>query len=80
MFFKIGARLETLLKRDSNTGVILRNLRILQEHLFLQSASTLMAASNSKQCEPKKTHTLKVYAVEKEMVYLNGTSKVSVSR
>ena len=25
-------------------------------------------------------HTLKVYAAEKEMIYLNGTSKVSVSR
>ena len=25
-------------------------------------------------------HTLKVYATEKEMIYLNGTSKVSVSR
>ena len=25
-------------------------------------------------------HTLKAYAAEKEMIYLNGTSKISVSR
>ena len=46
---------------------------------FLQNTSTLMAASGSKQCKPMK-HTLKVYAAKKEMTYLNGTSKVSVSR
>ena len=33
----------------------------------------------SKQCKPLK-NTPKVYAVKKEMMYLNGTSKVSVSR
>ena len=33
----------------------------------------------SKQCKPMK-HTLRVYAAEKEMIYLNGTSEISVSR
>ena len=32
----------------------------------------------SKQCKPMKT-SLKVYAAENEMIYLNVTSKVSVS-
>ena len=31
-------------------------------------------------CVNQWKHTLKVYAVEKEMIYLNGISKVSVSR
>ena len=39
-----------------------------------------MAASGSKQCKPMKAYTESLYAVEKEMIYLNGTSKVSVSR
>ena len=38
----------TLLKKD--IVVLLRNLRNLYEHLFLQNTSTLMAASGSKQC------------------------------
>ena len=29
MFFKIGVRPETLLKRDSNTGIFIQNLRNL---------------------------------------------------
>ena len=63
MFFKIGVRPETLLKKDSNTGFFLRNLRNLKEHLFLQNTSTLMAASRTKQCKPMKTYT--VYPAEK---------------
>ena len=46
--------------------------------LVLQNTFTLVAASGTKQCKPVK-HTLKVYAAEKEMIYLNGTFKVSVS-
>ena len=57
MFFKISVRPETVLKKDSNTGVFLQNLRNLQEHIFLQNTSTLMAASGSKQCKPMKTYT-----------------------
>ena len=45
--------------------------------LFLQN--TLVAVSGSKQCKPMK-NTMKVYAAEKEMIYLKGSSKVSVSR
>ena len=63
MFFKISVRPETVLKRDSNTGVFLQNLRNLQEHIFLQNTTTLMAASGSKQCKPMKTHT-EVYPAE----------------
>ena len=52
MFFKIGVKPATLLKRDSNTGVFLR------KPLFLQNTSTLIAASGSKQCcKPMNTYT-----------------------
>ena len=78
MFFKIGVRPETLLKRDSSTGVFLPNLRNLLEHLFLQNTSTLMAASCSKQCKPMKT--LKVYPAEKRNDMPERYFKVSVSR
>ena len=50
----------------------------LRTSFFLQNTSTLMAASSNKQCKPMKT--LKVYVAEKEMIHLNGTSKVSVSK
>ena len=40
-----------------------------------QNTSTLVAASGSKQRKPMKTYTS-----EREMIYLNGTSKVRVSR
>ena len=39
-----------------------------------------MAASGNKQCKPMKAYTESLYAVEKEMIHLSGTSKVSVSR
>ena len=45
---------------------------------FLQNTSTLMAAAVNSVNQRK--HTLKVYAAKKEMIYLNGTSKFSVSR
>ena len=56
MFFKIGIRPATFLRRHSNTGVFLWNLRNLEEHLILQNNSTLMATSGSKQCKPLKTY------------------------
>ena len=81
MFFNIAVRLATLFKRNSNTGVFLRNLQNFLKHLFLQNTSTLVAASGSKLCKPMKIYTeVKVYAAEKEIKYLNGTFKVSNSR
>ena len=46
---------------------------------FLQNNSTLEAASGSKQCKPMKAYTERLYAAEKEMIYLNGSSQVSAS-
>ena len=79
MFFKIGVRPANLLRRDSNTGSFLLNLRNFLKHLFLRTPvlQRLLLAVNSIK---KWKHTLKVYAAEKEMIYLNGTSKVNVSR
>ena len=47
--------------------------------LFLENTSTLLAASGSKLWKPMKTLNIKVYAAEKEMINLNGTSKARVS-
>ena len=41
MFFKIGVRPATLLKRDSNTGVFLWNLRIIKSTLFYRASLLL---------------------------------------
>ena len=73
MFFKIGVRPATLLKRDYSTGAqvfcykiyeIFRNTFIYRRPLLWW----LLMAVNSK---------VKVYAAEKEMIYLNGASKAS---
>ena len=79
MLFKIGVRPANLLKGDSNTGGFQLNLRNIQEHLFLRTPllQWLLLAVNSKN---KWKHTLKVYVAKKEMIYLNGTSKVNVSK
>ena len=52
----------------------------LRAHLFLQNTSTLMAASGSKHCKTMKTYTESFSCQKKEMMYLNGTFKVSVSK
>ena len=48
------------------------------KNTFLQNTSTLMAASGSKQCKPMERYTKSILP-KKEMIYLNGTSKVSAS-
>ena len=80
MFFKIGVRSATLLKRDHDTGVFLGYLQNFKEHLFLQNNSALVAASGNKHCELMKTYTESLCCREKKMIYLNGSSKISVSR
>ena len=72
------------------TSVKMRyQIRILWNLLDLKQKQTLMilpvVAVMSKWCKWSKQwnqlrHTLKVYAAEKEMIYLNGTSEVRVSR
>ena len=72
-------RLETLLKRDSNTAVYLWNLQKFQERLLLEKTYTLLAASGSKQCNLMKTYTefmllrLKLYTwtVHPRLVFVN---------
>ena len=48
--------------------------KLLRTPFFLQNTSTLVAASGSKLCKPMKTNT-ESYTAEKEMIYLDGTSK-----
>ena len=53
--------------------------KIFKKNFFYRTSLTwwlLLAVNSVNQLK----HTLKVYAVEKEMVYLAGTSKVSVFR
>ena len=65
MFFKIGVRPATLLKRDScnfikkrlqNRCFPMKFTKFLKT-LFLQNISILVAASGSRQCKPMKTYT-----------------------
>ena len=57
MLFKLGVMPAALLKRHSNAGGFLLNLRNFKEHLFLQNTSTLVAASGSKPCKLIKAYT-----------------------
>ena len=72
MFFKIGFRPATLLKRDSSTGALVFFYEVYEifKNTFIYRPSLLWWLLLA----------LKVYAAEKEMIYLNFTSKVSVSR
>ena len=65
---------QTLVDVLQNTCLTCNFIKKRLQHRCFPMKSTLVAASGSKQC------TLKVHATEKEMMYLNGTSKVSVSR
>ena len=78
MFFKVGVRPATSLKRDSNTDVFLWNLRNI--YTFFCRTPLLWWLLLPVNSLNQWKHTLKVYAAENEMIYLNGTSKVSVSR
>ena len=67
MFFKIGERPATLLKRDSNPSVFLGNLENFEENLFFYEKHLLwwlLLAINSVN---QWKYTLEVYDTEKKM-------------
>ena len=68
------------LKKDTPTQVFFYEIYEIFKNNFIYRTPLLwwllLVVNSVKQWK----HTLKVYAAEKEMIYLNGTSKVSVSR
>ena len=65
-------------KRLQHRCFFMKFTQFLRTH-FLQNNSTLGAASGSKQCKPMEAYTERLYAAEKEIIYLNGSSQVSAS-
>ena len=56
MFFKVGVRPTTLLKRLQHRCFPIKFMKFLKTPL-LHNTSTLVAASSTKQCKPVKTYT-----------------------
>ena len=68
----------SFIKRDPDTVFYYEIYEIFKNTFFYRTPLLwwlLLAINNVNQWK----HTLKVYAAEKEIIYLNGTSKVSVS-
>ena len=66
-------------KRLGHRCFLIKFMKSLRIPFFLQNTPTLMVTSGSKQCKPMKTYTESLSCRKKE-IYLNATSKVSVSR
>ena len=67
MFFKVGVRPATLLKRLQPRCFPMKFMKFLKTP-FLHNTSTLVAASGTKQCKPVKTYTERLCCRERNDV------------